>query len=626
MSYYTYRIRVINARQVQVEKRDEQGEVLGEPAGVLTYEENRQRLDELCTAAFKNELQGTAVVELGELLFRTLFDDTLRQDFVGLYNKAIHDEHKLLRIELDVDERSLPDIAALPWEFMRLPTEANLGALWLATAPNLIFSRRRAQWFAPRPIQLAPGEKLRIALAVSAPQGLGPVEYKAVWQGLEKLAEQQLDQIELLPLLEKAAPQSIDDLLAAKPHIFHFIGHARLHDEAGQSAGQIALIDDLFDDPIWCGAERFSELFNRHRPGVILLQACEGAALSAAQAFVGVASRVVQQNIPVVVAMQHEVSNSTAIRFARRFYDRLARLEPVDQAAQEGRRSISLGPIGYSKRDFATPVIFMRVRDGHLFVSQTEATPEITPEPVPAATPAATAATRGPKSLDMLSSLRLDTALPSQVQQYRTFELAVAVRQFDSPILKEKDLDQTKSGDLVVKWDETTKSISMRIHINAPECTITDDSRNFTLYEGQDSPIIFFQLTPQQIGRISIVITVYQEKNWLGDTRLDTLVQEQLVGKVETTIYSKPIVIEAPATLSLPQVAALGRLISANFSADELRDLAAFLGIDYDDLSGGSKAAKARSLADHCRRHGKVPDLWAELHQEREHVNWGEAL
>jgi hypothetical protein len=468
MSYYTYRIRIVDAQQVQVEKRDEQGKLLQEPNGRLKYEEHRQQLDDLCTAAFKNELEGTAVVELGELLFSTLFDDKLRQNFVDFYNSVVRNEGKLLRIELDVNEHSLPHIAALPWEFMRLPTGANLGALWLATGPNLIFSRRRPQWYVPPPIQLASKEKLRIALAVSAPHGLGPVEHKTVWQGLERLVEQMPDKIELLPLVGKATPKSIDNSLRAKPHIFHFIGHARQHDEIGQPVGQIALIDDLFDDPIWCGAERFSELFTRHWPGVVLLQACEGAALSAAQAFVGVASRVVQQNIPVVVAMQYEVSNSTAVRFALDFYERLAQFEPVDQAAQEGRRSITLGPVGYNKRDFATPVIFMSVRDGHLFVS---------------------------------------------------------------------------SETNVVPVEE-----------------------------------------------------------------------------------SKPTMTEAPATLSLPQVAALGRLISANFSADELRDLAAFLGIDYDDLSGGSKAAKARSLADHCRRHGKVPDLWAELHQEREHINWREVL
>jgi hypothetical protein len=101
-----------------------------------------------------------------------------------------------------------------------------------------------------------------------------------------------------------------------------------------------------------------------------MLQACEGGMLSSSQAFVGVASKVVQQNVPVVVAMQYEVTNSTASRFALRFYQQLAAEDPVDIAVQYARRAIALSPTQYRKRDFATPVIFMRVQDGHLFKRQ----------------------------------------------------------------------------------------------------------------------------------------------------------------------------------------------------------------------------------------------------------------
>jgi hypothetical protein len=104
-----------------------------------------------------------------------------------------------------------------------------------------------------------------------------------------------------------------------------------------------------------------------------MLQACEGGMLSSSQAFVGVASKVVQQNVPVVVAMQYEVTNSTASRFALRFYQQLAANDPVDIAAQYGRRAIALGSTQYRKRDFATPVIFMRVQNGYLFQRQAEA-------------------------------------------------------------------------------------------------------------------------------------------------------------------------------------------------------------------------------------------------------------
>jgi hypothetical protein len=67
--------------------------------------------------------------------------------------------------------------------------------------------------------------------------------------------------------------------------------------------------------------------------------------------------------------MQYKISNATARRFAREFYKRLAEGDPVDKAAQEGRYRIS---DFHESRNFATPALFMQVRDGHLFERSTE--------------------------------------------------------------------------------------------------------------------------------------------------------------------------------------------------------------------------------------------------------------
>lgn len=379
-AYYTYRIQIANRDRVQVNKVNPQRQNLGQPSGAFGYKDAlKEQIDAYIVQAKAKELrQDEQVKGLGEALFNALFDPVLRQDFVSLYNQAVHQENKLLRIELDIDERALPDVAALPWEFMRLPTDANLGTLWVGSAPDLIFSRRRSQWFVPNPIQLKEGEKLRIGLAVAAPGDLGDVEYTKVVEGLEKLAEKKPDQFELLPVLNNADPTSLDDLLAKEPHVLHFIGHGQLVEEGIRTEGQIALVDDILGDAMWVGADFFAELLNRHRPGIVMLQACEGGMLSSSQAFVGAASRIVQQNIPVVVAMQYEVSNSTAVRFALKFYQEVADGSPVDRAAQNGRRAIGLAT-QYKMRDFATPVIFMRVEDGHLFVREGQ------PKPGPAA-------------------------------------------------------------------------------------------------------------------------------------------------------------------------------------------------------------------------------------------------
>ena len=368
--YYTYRIQITNTQRVQVRKLDSAQNFQGEPSGNF----RRDKLEEI-NSLLKAIAEGTFTSakqsrHLGECLFNMLFDSTLRQDFFNTYQKVTRQDKQLLRVELDIDESLLPGLAALPWEFMTLPDSANLGTIWLGTDPNIAFSRRRAQWHSAPPIRLLPGEKLRIALAIAAPDDLGPVAYEKVTELLEKLARKEPERIELLTIENKATPEAIDQLMEKQPHVFHFIGHGRLQNDDDSEVGQIALVDDIFNEASWVDASFFSEQFSRWQPGVVLLQACEGGKLTASKAFVGAASKIVQQNISVVVAMQYEVSNITASRFAYRFYEQLAQGNPVDKAAQEGRYAIARST-QYRKQDFSTPVIFMRVQNGTLFSEAT---------------------------------------------------------------------------------------------------------------------------------------------------------------------------------------------------------------------------------------------------------------
>jgi hypothetical protein len=120
MKNYTVRIRIANIDSVSLEIRDVNNEVIKEPAGVLGYKDSVQaRVGELHEKARLNELQGAEVEELGKLLFYVLFDEGIRRDFIDIYRRA-QQEKVLLRVELDIDERQLPGIAALPWEFMYL--------------------------------------------------------------------------------------------------------------------------------------------------------------------------------------------------------------------------------------------------------------------------------------------------------------------------------------------------------------------------------------------------------------------------------------------------------------------------------------------------------------------------
>ena len=138
-----------------------------------------------------------------------------------------------------------------------------------------------------------------------------------------------------------------------------------------------------------------------------------------------------------------------------------------------------------------------------------------------------------------VEKLRIDTAAPDRVTLGQAFELAVAVRQLTAPVLKEADLPKVSSGEMQVIWPKGVPAIKLRVQVSAPACEIHgQDSYSFRLYEGQDSPIFYFQLTPKQAGRVSIVVTVYQEEDWLGSARVHTLAYERLAGRMQVTITS----------------------------------------------------------------------------------------
>jgi CHAT domain-containing protein len=85
--------------------------------------------------------------------------------------------------------------------------------------------------------------------------------------------------------------------------------------------------------------------------------------VSSQQVFAGIAPNVVRRGIPAVVAMQYSILDTTAKLFADEFYRTLALGWPVDAAIQTTRNAISM-EVGLDKRDFATPVLYMRAKDG----------------------------------------------------------------------------------------------------------------------------------------------------------------------------------------------------------------------------------------------------------------------
>lgn len=65
--------------------------------------------------------------------------------------------------------------------------------------------------------------------------------------------------------------------------------------------------------------------------------------------------------------------------------------------------------------------------------------------------------------------------------------------------------------------------------------------------------------------------------------------------------------------------------LADHFSDSELRDVCFDLGVDYDGLTGQSKADKARELIAYLDRHGHIQDLIVLCSRLRPHISWDDA-
>ena len=104
-------------------------------------------------------------------------------------------------------------------------------------------------------------------------------------------------------------------------------------------------------------------ILGNYHLGLIILNCFRGATVSSNQGFARTVSNLVGRGTPAAIAMQYTISDSTAKIFADEFYKTLALGYPVDTAIQSTRNAISQD-VGLDKRDFGTPVPYMRAKDG----------------------------------------------------------------------------------------------------------------------------------------------------------------------------------------------------------------------------------------------------------------------
>jgi hypothetical protein len=299
--------------------------------------------------------QAAAIETFGEALFSSVFSGDLKVTLATSLAQA-DSEDVGLRLRLRLTD--VPELANIPWEFLRDPAERRFLALseWTPLVRYLELPGRQ------RPLTVSP--PLRILVVVASPIDLvrldAPAELARLREALGALERSG-------KVVVDAAPAGTLSALSRKLrrgdyHVFHFIGHGGY--DAGEDDGLVAFedADGRFQQ---VRASHLAMLLHDHRTlRMAVLNSCEGARGSLSDPYAGTAQTLVRQGVPAVVAMQFEITDDAAIAFSQTLYEAIADGYPVDAAMAQARLSICSD---VNDVEWATPVLYLRAPDGRIF-------------------------------------------------------------------------------------------------------------------------------------------------------------------------------------------------------------------------------------------------------------------
>lgn len=296
-----------------------------------------------------------AARQVGEALFATLFAGEALERLNSTLDKA-SDQQEGIRIRIDIT--GAPELAGLPWEYLYHPR-----GFFLSLDPNLSMVRYVQVQEPVRSLQVE--LPLRILAVACSPKDLEALDTAAERQQLEQSVRKLLDakMVEIDWAQENSFAAVTSMLDRRDYHIFHFMGHGAVLDDEQGSQGYL-MFEDAEHGAVPVSAERLGQAFRR-TVRLALINACEGAIGDMANPANGVATSLLQQGVPAVVAMQFTISDHIAVQFASDFYSAIAVGLPVDAAVTSARRNVWAG--FDDSAEWATPVLFMRSPDGQIF-------------------------------------------------------------------------------------------------------------------------------------------------------------------------------------------------------------------------------------------------------------------
>jgi len=338
----------------------------------FSLDELNQHLDELDSLQLATDPAAVSkrkslAEEVGQSLYRALLPGKVHRTFstsLAALRSVLASRDLRMRIKLSFGEagRYLPEVVALPWELLCSPETLEFPS----SAPETPLVRYLDLEWPIEPIAIEP--PLRVLAVIASPRGLPEIDRELHQRILRDSCERKgrvelyfLRKPSLLELREK-----LGSLRAAgKPvHVIHFLGHGAFSDD-GVGYLYFERADRGADEVSGSVVARTIAGFREVRLAV--LSTCVGARMMRRRGqhpFAGVASALVAGGLPAVVGMQFTVSETAVSEFNRAFYRQMGRGRSLEDAVTEGR--IRILTADARTFEWASPVLFLRSRDGRV--------------------------------------------------------------------------------------------------------------------------------------------------------------------------------------------------------------------------------------------------------------------
>lgn len=250
-----------------------------------------------------------------------------------------------------------------PWEYL------HDGEEFLALSGRAALARARKGLGRLETPEIPP--PLRILVVVSNPAGEGEFDGERALSAIQEALDygRRRGWVEL-DYLEDATFANLQRRLNSfRPHALHYIGHG------GRNPGDekaikppysgkpgetyLAFADENGDVMPLYGKDLKRLLAGDSSLRLLALSGCMTGQTAAADAFAGVGTSLLDQNLPALVVMQYSVLVDTAISFAKIFYEAIGRGESVSRALAQVRRALAHSR-GEHRADWGIPALYLR--------------------------------------------------------------------------------------------------------------------------------------------------------------------------------------------------------------------------------------------------------------------------